>query len=670
MSDAEIMSRHRFDATAKRRVLGYGLVAIGLTAGYVAMRGSDWQGNADLHTLMEGMATLLASIVGVMALVRFYSRKNTIYLFIGTGFLGTAFLDGYHAVVTTAFFASHLPSELSSLIPWSWVASRLFLSILLYLSWLAWSREQRYGESERIGERSVYMIAGALTLASFLFFAFATLPRAHYPEFFFHRPEEFVPTLFFLVALIGYLHKGKWRSDTFEHWLVLALIVGIVGEMAFMSLSGRLFDMAFDVAHILKIASYLCVLTGLLTNMYSIFRQAETQRNLLIQEVEERRRTENALKESEERFRAVVNNSPTKIHIKDCAGRYLLVNRVAEKLFGVTDEEARGKTTAEIFPCEVATSFAQHDQAVLETGQVVEQEEVWNGENGRRTYLTVKFPILNANGDINAIGAIGTDITERKEAQEKALSAKEQAELANRTKSDFLANMSHELRTPLNAIIGFSEVIQGETFGPVGSPKYLEYVTDINASGQHLLELINDILDLSKVEAGKVELHEEAVVVSKVVDSCMQLMKERAETAGVKLATELAQGLPALYVDKRKLKQILINLLSNAIKFTPAGGKVSVNVRAGFGDGFEFRVTDSGIGIAPENIAKAMAPFSQIDSDFSRKFQGTGLGLPLTKALIELHDGQFDLHSEVGVGTTVLVRFPAKRITAVAATGT
>ena len=231
-----------------------------------------------------------------MALLRFYTKKNNTFLLIGTRFLGTALLDGYHAVVTSAFFAPYLPSDLPSLIPWSWVASRLFLSVLLCLSWLAWTREQRLGEAGRVSERSVYLVTSLLTLASFLFFAFVPLPRAYYPEFVFHRPEEFLPALFFLLALIGYLRKGAWRTDAFEHWLVLALVIGFVGQTVFMSFSGQLFDMEFDAAHLLKKVSYVCVLIGLLISMYLIFRQAEEDRNTLVQEVEDRKRAESAVR--------------------------------------------------------------------------------------------------------------------------------------------------------------------------------------------------------------------------------------------------------------------------------------------------------------------------------------------------------------------------------------
>ena len=220
------------------------------------------------------MSTLLALIVEVI-LVRFYGKKNNTFLFIGTGFLGASFLDGYHAVVTSAFFKPFMPSDLPALIPWSWVASRQFLSILLFFGFLAWLREQRLGDKGRFSEGTVYLFSGIFTLASFLFFAFAPLPRAYYPELVFHRPEEFLPALFFLLALIGYLRKGLWREDAFEHWLVLSLIVGVVGQTVFMSFSGTLFDFEFDAAHTLKKVSYVCVLTGLMISMYSLFRVAE-----------------------------------------------------------------------------------------------------------------------------------------------------------------------------------------------------------------------------------------------------------------------------------------------------------------------------------------------------------------------------------------------------------
>ena len=233
---------------------------------------------------------------------------------------------------------------------------------------------------------------------------------------------------------------------------------------------------------------------------------------------------------------------------------------------------------------------------------------------------------------------------------------------ANNAKSEFLANMSHELRTPLNAIIGFSQMTYQGIFGPVGNPKYLEYASDINASGQHLLELINDILDLSKIEAGKAELHEQVIDIPRVVKSCLSLVKERSQRAGLTLQSELPEGLPSLRADERKLKQMLINLLSNAIKFTPSGGTVALTASVEPGEGLLIRVSDTGIGIAAEDIATALEPFVQVGGSLTRRHEGTGLGLPLTKALVELHGGSLEIDSALDRGTTVRVRFPSQRL--------
>ena len=255
-----------------------------------------------------------------------------------------------------------------------------------------------------------------------------------------------------------------------------------------------------------------------------------------------------------------------------------------------------------------------------------------------------------------------TDITDLKQREEALRAAREAAELANRAKSEFLANMSHELRTPLNAIIGFSEVILKEMFGPLANENYREYIKDIHDSGSHLYQLINDILDVSKAEAGKLELRETSVNMADVIERCVRLVEERAQRAQVTIETRIADGTPSLIADERKLKQILINLLSNAVKFTPEGGTVEV-LAGELDDGrFELVVKDTGIGIAADDIAIVMAPFGQVDSRLARRYEGTGLGLPLTKSLVELHGGVIDVESEVDVGTRIIIHLPKESV--------
>jgi signal transduction histidine kinase len=222
--------------------------------------------------------------------------------------------------------------------------------------------------------------------------------------------------------------------------------------------------------------------------------------------------------------------------------------------------------------------------------------------------------------------------------------------------------MSHELRTPLNAILGFSEILKHEMAGPLGQPRYREYATDIHDSGRHLLAVINDILDLSKIEAGRVELVDGEIEVEALALKAVRLLAERAEQAGVEISLLSQPDLPLLIADERLVKQALLNLLSNAVKFTPRGGRVEICLSLAADGAFCVRVRDTGIGIAESDLERVLTPFSQVESALSRNYQGTGLGLPLTKSFVEMHGGGFELKSRLGDGTEVTLRFPPKRV--------
>jgi PAS domain S-box-containing protein len=267
-------------------------------------------------------------------------------------------------------------------------------------------------------------------------------------------------------------------------------------------------------------------------------------------------------------------------------------------------------------------------------------------------------PITDGQGRILQFVGIMSDVTQRIRAEENLREAKNQAELANRAKSEFLANVSHELRTPLNAILGFSEVMKMELFGALGQPRYQAYAQDIFNSGNLLLSLINDILDLSKIESGKMILHPEPVAVTDVFDSALTLMRERAKDGGVTLTADIAPDLPPLYVDLRATKQIVTNLVSNAVKFTPRDGTVELTARRHDAHTAEIVIKDTGIGIAAEHIAEVLKPFVQVDGALQRRQAGTGLGLPIVKHLTDLSGGSLQLESTVGAGTVVTLRLP------------
>ena len=377
-------------------------------------------------------------------------------------------------------------------------------------------------------------------------------------------------------------------------------------------------------------------------------------------DISDKKKAELALQASEARFRGFMEHAPVEMVVKDLEGRYVMISRAVEEIWDRTAKDILGRRASEITPSAGATIAEAMDTEVVETGRSVSKEIHFPGWRSEWAYA-VKFPIKDATGRVVAIGSVALDVTEKKRTEQELMRAKEVAELANNAKSQFLANMTHELRTPLNAIIGFSEIICRQLYGPVGAGKYLEYAHDIRDSGRHLLGIVNSVLDTSKIEAGGFELDEAPCDIAEIVDAAMRMIEERAHEGGVALEQSLARDLHPIFADERVCRQILLNLLSNAVKFTPVGGKVTVMAKVGPDGSPLIQVIDNGVGIAPADVDKVFDRFSQVDSTYARRHSGTGLGLHLTKRLIELHGGTIRLDSRVGAGTTVSVTLPPWR---------
>jgi len=382
-------------------------------------------------------------------------------------------------------------------------------------------------------------------------------------------------------------------------------------------------------------------------------------------DVTEQRTATLALRERERRFGAIFDHMVGFIGLLTPDGRIIEANETALRLIGATEEEVLGQPFWDTPWWAHSADDQQHLKDAIAraaAGAMVRFETTHRTRSGRMVHVDFSLrPIRDDSGAVVMSVAEGRDITHLKQTEAALLAAKREAEAANRSKTQFLAVMSHELRTPLNAILGYSEVMQAGMFGPVGTPRYQGYVEAIHASGRHLLGIIDDILEVSRIELGVLELSQEPSVVADIVLRAEQILVNRAAEAGVHLETAVEPGLPLLVCDSRRVIQMLVNLAFNGIKYGGRGGTVRLAARRRPDGCITFTVHDTGPGIPPEDRDRIWEPFGQAGSAHTRRAGGVGLGLTITKALIEAHGGSIVLDSLPGAGTTVTLAFPAAR---------
>jgi two-component system, cell cycle sensor histidine kinase DivJ len=377
------------------------------------------------------------------------------------------------------------------------------------------------------------------------------------------------------------------------------------------------------------------------------------------------KRSENAIRAGEERYRLLAENATDMITRHDEKGRVVFASLGAQQLFGEPAQKVVGDGLLERVHVADRPAYLTALSRCHANGEpiAVEFRVRRAGASDPARYVWVEMrcrPMRPQDGSAierPSTVAVTRDISDRKAQEAELTRTRDEAESASRAKTQFLANMSHELRTPLNAVIGFSEILNRELFGALGEARYRDYARLIHESGEHLLNVVNDILDMSKIEAGKFKIVKEPFDVASLVKSCCDIMRHTAEQRSLSLIVDVAPGIPELPADKRACKQMLLNVISNAIKFTDPGGWVRVSARVVEGS-VELVVADNGIGIAELDLPKLGNPFVQANNSYDRSYDGAGLGLSVVKGLARLHDGKLELASTLGQGTTATILLP------------
>ncbi len=404
----------------KRVAIYVSIAMLLLSTGYL-VRGFGWQGSVTLHTVIETAATLLAFFVGILALIRYISQEDIKFLYIGSGFVGTAMLDAYHAVVTSAYFLPLMPTEYSQLVPWSWSASRLFLSLLMCVSWVL-SVKHENNPNFIIKTKHIFFATGLATVSCFMIFTVLPMPPISNDYSLAHRPFEFIPATFLLVALLGYLRKGMWRDDDFEHWLVLSLIVGLATQTVFMPFSAHINDAEFTVAHLLKQSSYLFVLVGLLVSLYQTYIALRVEKLKRVQLELDLRAEAEALGKSEYWFRSIADFTYNWETWYSPEGRLLYISPSCERISGYSESEfmAGEITMLDILSPKEEKHVIEHFMYVSDSEGSKELDFcIITKDRGERWISHASQPIYDANGCFAGRRSSSMDITERKKLEEE-----------------------------------------------------------------------------------------------------------------------------------------------------------------------------------------------------------------------------------------------------------
>lgn len=639
--------------------------------------------NVQIHTQLETVSIIFALIVGALALIRYYAHKEVTYLFVGTGFIAACFLDGVNCVVGSDIAHEIFPSNYTSLVPWSWTASRLFLGTWLLVGHITWRTQQQPDQRQTwITEYIVYISVGVLTFLTFYFFAFVALPEVQGVGVVFHRPQDLAVGLLFALVAVGYYRKGLWRSDAFERSLLACAVASACGESLVMAASGKPFDACFEFAHVVKIGSYAIVFLGLATNMYHLYVRAKKTATRLARNAEAQAIVKRILEIGlgagdlkEKLAQSLTTLLQTSWLAMQPKGAVFLTDKenpsmlnlfvhqdLSPPLLTICDQVpfnhclcgiaayTRELQFADCVDCRHKTSYRGmephgHYNVPILSGETVLGVLVLYLDEGHKSNQSERAFMLS-------IGDALASLIVRSQMEMEMMLQRERAQESVKAKSEFLANMSHEIRTPMNGVLGMTDLLLETTL----SAEQLDYAETIRSSAESLLAIINDILDFSKIEAGKLHFSPLCFNIRGLLQDIERMFLSRLTEKRIVFAIVVGDTVPEYVVtDPDRLRQILVNFMSNSIKFTEDGGGIIVNVaclrRQEATAELTFSVADSGIGIPAESQEVIFDAFSQADGTTTRKFGGTGLGLAISNKLVQMMNGRIELSSSVGMGS-------------------
>lgn len=589
---------------------------------FVYFSKSNFQTNPQFHTILDILGTVMAFLVGIMALIKYYTRSNDKYLFIGYGFLGTALFDGYHALITSNLIQTLYPTLTTpDYIDWTFNLSRLFLAIWLLVSFLIWKFEDDIEKTKNKGFFNIFLAFGITSI----FIVISFIPIS------FTKALTYLSGLIFLITLIGYLKKGFWRFKYFEHWLVLALILSFVSQAFYMPFSTNHYDAMSFLAHLLRNMTYVFSMVGLLMSMYIAFEEVE---------------------EGKEKMNAIIQSMGDAVFVCNSEGRIILMNKEAEKFSGFSFEDVIDKKYTDIFKFsfekEEKKKYPDFVGEVVKTGKTKElgDHTILTSENNSALPVSISAAPIKDDATGRSLGCI---VVVHNMTREREL------EIA---KDNFLSIAAHQLRTPLGSIRWNMEMLLSGDVGKI-SEEIKQVLMQIHGSNTRLIGLVNDLLNVSRIDQRRVSDKPEETDLVKVIKEAAKEIEPETVRRQVAISIKEKGKIPKIIIDGKRFREVIQNLLSNSVKYNKRDGKVNVFVEK-LETKLKITIGDTGIGIPKKDQSKLFTKFFRAVNAISSATDGSGLGLFVVKSYIESWGGGVSFKSEEGKGTTFVIFLPLK----------